>query len=251
MADTDEKHRTSIAEILSVLQHLEHETKSPITQAYQRATLALQCRDLDQLRRHLYAIRGLCGKARHVLRNMGVLAGLAQGKDIELHLTRLTSSSLVKMAIEAVADAELLIGPRARTRIFVERDDFEAADLRPLYADLHLLEQALRNLIDNAVKYSYANTDVIVRAGLTASRRFYIAVTNTGIPLHLDDVQRCKERGWRGEEAQAVTGGGCGLGLWIADSIMRSHSGTLEVNATDARGLTVVRLIFPAVEESR
>jgi signal transduction histidine kinase len=74
---------------------------------------------------------------------------------------------------------------------------------------------------------------------------FFIAVTNKGLPIAPREVSLVCQRHWRGEKAEASVGEGNGLGLWIADNIMRAHGGELQVLPTKVGdGVTQVRLAF-------
>ena len=112
--------------------------------------------------------------------------------------------------------------------------------------DPRLLEQAVNCIVDNAYKCSYSNTVVDIWAGIVArSSNLHITVRNTGLRLRAGEVQYCKDREWRGEEAQLVTGEGSGIGLWIVDEIMKAHGGSVEIIPTDESGRTEVKLVFP------
>jgi two-component system sensor histidine kinase SenX3 len=120
-------------------------------------------------------------------------------------------------------------------------DEFDAQVL----GDEQLLVTAMGNLIDNAVAYSAENTKVAV--AIRASEEYVeISVTDQGIGIAADDVDRIFERFYRVDPARSRATGGTGLGLAIVKHIVTNHGGTISVWSTPGAGSTfTVRL--PAV----
>lgn len=231
-------------------ENLQHQFKSPVIQAHARVQSLLTTDwHNERLLSALRAIRGLCGKARRVGLNVKLFADLAKQGELPLlgpdDKTPLTYDDLIKMLIEAADDYQVLSDPRFAIRFDVDRKSFDVRALTHVKADMGLLEQALSNVIDNAAKYSLPETTVKIYGGLTGSGRFHLSVVNKGIKLHSFDINRCLERGWRGDEAQLVTGEGSGIGLWIVDHVMKAHGGSLVIKPTTDEGLTEVKLVLP------
>ena len=98
-----------------------------------------------------------------------------------------------------------------------------------------LLEQALANLLDNAVKYSEAGS----RVHLSAENRdgqFIIAVADQGCGIPAEHLPRLFERFYRVDKARSRKLGGTGLGLAIVKHIAAAHGGRVEVDSTPGRG---------------
>ncbi|WP_340680822.1 DUF4118 domain-containing protein [Paraglaciecola sp.] len=110
----------------------------------------------------------------------------------------------------------------------------------------HLLEQAIYNLIDNALSYSDTNLPVVVTV-LLAPNELKIQVIDQGPGISKHDEQRIFElffssrQGDRGE-------GGTGLGLHVAAGIVQAHQGTLSVLST-GQGCTM-QIALPLAESS-
>jgi signal transduction histidine kinase len=225
---------------------LAHQLKSPLSQALLRAGRALNQAGSDSDRARLAAVRGLCRKAGRVAMSMRLLAELAKGGAIKLKLAPLDPDVVVKTLIEMAQDAELTVDPERGIRVLVEREDFNSPSLKRFQWDFDLAEQAINNLLDNAAKYSYANTTIRVHGGVSQTGRFYVAVTNRGLLIREDEVRKCFLRGWRGADAKMVTGEGSGIGLWIVDQIMRAHGGQTEIVRRTPDGNTEVRIYLPA-----
>ena len=104
------------------------------------------------------------------------------------------------------------------------------ADHLPIFADRELIQQALANLIDNALKFSPANSGVLVACEQAGSMvRLTVRDKGSGIPPH--DVGRATERFFRGERARSTPG--FGLGLTLVRAVAQLHNGTITLAAAD------------------
>ena len=105
-----------------------------------------------------------------------------------------------------------------------------------------LVEQAITNLVDNAIRYSSRDTRVTVR-GLRRDGTVAVEVIDTGIGIAREHRQRIFERFYRVDAARSRDSGGTGLGLAIVKHIAQAHAGEVTVRSTPGRGSTfTVRL---------
>jgi signal transduction histidine kinase len=226
---------------------LEHQLVSPLLSATARVEQLLHHGRFDsRTDSTLRAIRGLCKKAATVAMSVGVFASLAKGQKPSPVLEPLGEEDLIRLLISAAVDTELLIDPDHNKRVEVDRDGLRVLGRQLLWVDLSFLEQCLRNILDNAAKYCYHGTTIAI-FGRVENRHLTLGVRNQGIAIPSADLGRVKERGWRGTDAKASTGEGSGLGLWIADHLMRSMSGNLSVMPEGE--FTTVELRFRLREE--
>ena len=100
-----------------------------------------------------------------------------------------------------------------------------------------LLEQAVVNLLDNAVKYSGEGTTVTVQASAT-ERELRIDVKDTGVGIAQEHLPRVFERFYRVDKARSRKLGGTGLGLAIVKHIAQAHGGSASVASAVGRGST-------------
>jgi len=105
-----------------------------------------------------------------------------------------------------------------------------------VHGDPALLDRALSNLVDNAIKYGGAGGRVVVRA-LAEGTEVEIGVTDDGPGLDAHELERVRQRFYRGARAHGV--GGSGLGLAIVDAVARAHGGSLELGSNGGAGLAV------------
>ena len=230
-------------------QDLGHQLKTPVFQAEARMNQALRSKELaDDLRSQLNPVRGLIRKTKRVSRSISLFAQLADKKTIPTQMRVADPDRLVQSIIEYAIDHQGLSGPECPIEFQVERKGFTVLRSNEIRLDYGLLEQALNNVLDNALKYSFQRTTVRISAGLADKGRFYISVVNKGIRLGSNEVEDAKKRGWRSDTAEGITGEGSGIGLWIVDHIMKAMGGELRIHPTTAEDLTDVRLLFPVTK---
>lgn len=121
-----------------------------------------------------------------------------------------------------------------------------ADDAVPVLCDPLLTSLVLRNLIQNAIKYSPANQPVLIDAGLSSSQdgtMAWLAVSDHGPGLNEEDTQRIFEPHYRREEHRETPG--TGLGLHLAREICISQGGSLTAQAQPGQGARFV-IALPA-----
>ena len=100
-----------------------------------------------------------------------------------------------------------------------------------------LLEQAVINLIDNAIKYSPAEQTIVIDA-LRGSGAVVIRVRDHGCGIGREHLGRIFERFYRVDPARSRKLGGTGLGLAIVKHIAQSHGGRATVESAVGQGST-------------
>ncbi len=102
-----------------------------------------------------------------------------------------------------------------------------------------LLEQAIVNLLVNAIKYSRGDDSVTLSTSLqgqSAGTRVTISVRDTGCGIAQEHLPRLFERFYRSDKARSRAVGGTGLGLAIVKHIVQAHGGTIEVRSQEGVG---------------
>jgi two-component system phosphate regulon sensor histidine kinase PhoR len=115
----------------------------------------------------------------------------------------------------------------------------EYAVANDLVAEINptLLEQAVVNLVDNAIKYSEPESSVKVEAYSTPDE-IVIKVQDHGCGIPRDHLDRIFERFYRVDKARSRKVGGTGLGLSIVRHIVLAHRGRIDVESAVGRGST-------------
>jgi signal transduction histidine kinase len=122
-------------------------------------------------------------------------------------------------------------------------------ELPPICADRTRLQEALYNLLDNAVKYSREQGEI----RLNARQRdggIELAVSDDGIGIATEDLPRIFERFYRADKSRSADKvRGTGLGLAIVKHIAQLHGGRVEAESELEKG-TTIRVILPSANSS-
>jgi signal transduction histidine kinase len=110
-------------------------------------------------------------------------------------------------------------------------------------ADRSRIQQVLTNLVGNAIKFTPAGGQVVVRAA-PRDAEVVFAVSDSGDGIAPDHLPRIFDRFWQASKAKR---GGAGLGLAIVDGIVRAHGGAVGVQSTPGAGSTF-SFSIPAAE---
>ncbi len=110
-------------------------------------------------------------------------------------------------------------------------------------ADKGMMEQALVNLIDNAIKYSNENSNIDVQVEKD-SKSIILSVNDYGCGIPKEHIPRLFERFYRVDKARSRKLGGTGLGLAIVKHLVHGHNGTVAVDSIPGKGSSF-RLILP------
>ena len=169
-------------------------------------------------------------------------------------MTQLTEDLLLLARTEKVADYEFkplnlsilltdlvnLYKPQAQVKQ-IELKAQISSNLK-LIGDETKLARAFTNLIQNAIQYTPAGGKVEV-IGDRLGRELKVTVADTGIGIAPKHLNLVFERLWRGDRSRSYYEGGAGLGLAIAQAIVRNHRGTITVTSQlEVGSCFVVRL---------
>jgi two-component system phosphate regulon sensor histidine kinase PhoR len=231
--------------------NVSHEVRTPLAAiaGYTETLLAGAIDDTERARHFLGIIERHAERLGRLVNDLLTLSDLELGRT-ELHRTAVPAAAVVQAAFE------VLHGRAEQGGVALSEEI--APDTPALDADQDRVEQALLNLVDNAIKYTPRGGRVTVRArGLSpievpaVLRReegmsfCEIVVADTGVGVPPEDLPRLTERFYRVDKARSRQLGGTGLGLAIVKHIVQAHGGALQIESQLNRG-TTVRLILPA-----
>ena len=222
-----------------------HQLKTPTNLAHNRLQAALQCDMSELARQYLVTCRSQLTRARQLSWSVRLFTQLHEKKRLTANPRLIRSWALNQLLEDALDDIAQGANPDHGIQFrFIRRSDSNMDEAK-LAVDHDLFEHAVFNILDNAAKYSFPNTALLLSCGLSRKKdRFFVTVQNQGFRIRKEDLPLVTERGWRGEDAMAVTDEGSGIGLWIVDHVMRAHGGQLIVES-EKGGITIVRLFFP------
>ena len=130
---------------------------------------------------------------------------------------------------------------------------FDLAEMAPVAGDADDLAQVFQNLVDNAIKYGRAGSEIrittrLAAAGSAKARRLgrpgvAVSVADQGDGIPRDQIPRLTERFYRVDTARSRKLGGTGLGLAIVKHILNRHRGVLEIDSTLGQGSVFTALL--------
>lgn len=209
--------------------NVSHELKTPITsiQGFVETLREGALDDPENARQFLAIIARQSERLNRIVEDLLSLSRLEQFSDTDSILL-----SWERMS-EVLAGAVLCCDQKARD-LGVTIDVICAEEL-VAQVNGPLLEQAVVNLLDNAIKHSPSGGRVVLRAAENDSR-IVVEVEDFGSGIPQDHLDRIFERFYRVDKARSRRAGGTGLGLAIVKHIVQSHEGTVEVTSTEGKG---------------
>ena len=210
--------------------NVSHEFKTPLTaiQGFAETLLGGALEDEENSRRFLQIIRDNAVRLGRLTDDLLKLAQIEAGK-LELQLQSLAIREVIAPCLETTR-------PQADQKKIVLEADY-SPDLPAVKGDAVSLQQALQNLIDNAVHYSPPGGRILVRAYIEGSN-LVISVSDHGPGIPKTEQERIFERFYRADAARSREAGGTGLGLSIAKHLVEAHKGRIQVQSEVGVGST-------------
>jgi two-component system sensor histidine kinase SenX3 len=178
----------------------------------------------------------------HRLADKMVNEAMRVGRTID-DLLELSRIELGGEAVKDVVPASMVIGESVmRAQPLAERRGIAVHVVEPnerikILGDRRQLVSALGNLVENAVKYSEADSHVEVSASSDGTW-VDLRVRDFGIGIPQKDLDRIFERFYRVDRARSRETGGTGLGLAIVRHVANNHGGEVTVSSTEGEGST-------------
>ncbi len=208
-----------------------HRVRTPLATVRTQAEIALRSAkdpaDRETLRRMIRAVDESSRSAGQLLDHATVAFRADDLTRDQINLAHLAHS--VASALHATAEMKDIRLVLALQRTMAEGDPI-------------LLESALRNVLDNAIKYSPPDTEITVLVH-EEDGKAVIEITDEGPGFGHDDPAGLTERFRRGGNVANIVGSG--LGLTIVEEVLRAHQGEVRLSTTSERGGACVSLILP------
>lgn len=214
--------------------NVSHELRTPLSGiiGYADTLLDGALDDTANRRKFVEIIRANAVRLGSIAADLLVLSELESGADQEVE----------PVSARAVLEAALLtVDAEARERqVVLVREEMQ---------DLHLagsrlrLEQALLNLLANAIKFNRPGGEVRVKIAPGEDGRVAITVADTGVGIPSQDLPRIFERFYRVDKARSRQVGGTGLGLSIVKHVIERMNGSVRVESQLGKGTTFTVLL--------
>jgi heavy metal sensor kinase len=205
--------------------NVSHELRTPLTivHGYLQSVLRRQ-NNLTEMQKE--ALETAASEAERTIRLLQDLLDLARADSGYLHF-RMESCLLNDLVTEVVSMAD-----RYCDRTMTIESTNQSIEV---IADYNRLRQVLLNLIDNAVKYSDAETPIVLKLNQQGEEAI-IQVCDQGYGIPLQHQARIFERFYRVDEARTSSQGGCGLGLSIVKTLVEGMGGSVTVRSRLGEG---------------
>lgn len=213
--------------------NVSHELRTPLTsvKGFVETLLAGAIDDREETERFLHIISRQVGRLSTIVEDLLALSRIE--KEAESHgpdLQQVRITDVLNGAVETCGIKGTSKGIKIEIRCTPELNGM---------LDPALMEEALVNLLDNAIKYSPPNAKVVVSVDVdTAGKELVFSVTDEGPGIATKHHNRIFERFYRVDKARSRKLGGTGLGLSIVRHIALVHKGRVAVKSAPEEGST-------------
>lgn len=216
--------------------NVSHELRTPLTtiKSYTETLLDGAIEDEDIAKKFLYVINHEGDRMTALVQDLLELSRL-DNKQTKFKMQDINLNYIVEDSVEKYK----IHSKKKNQSLTFNTDNKE----HRIIGDSHRIEQVLKNIISNAVKYSNEGANINVSL-YEEDRHVIISIEDNGMGIPKEDLPRIFERFYRVDKGRSRSMGGTGLGLAIAKEIMEYHNGDITVDSNFGEG-TKFYLIFP------
>jgi len=212
-----------------------HELRTPLTAIRSVGEVALQApKNPAEYRDVIGSMLEEVDRLTRLVESLLVLSRADAGH-VQLHRA---DSSLLSVAEEAASTLEVLAEEKR------QKIDVEGSRDLVVSADRLILRQATVNLLDNAIKYSPAESSIVLRVYRGEGKTAILEVIDEGPGIPAEHQPYVFDRFYRVDKARTRDWGGAGLGLSIARWAVEAHGGQISLLHHNGKG-TTFRVILP------
>ena len=207
-----------------------HQLRTPLSTLQTQLAFAQRANDLPSVQAALTALRE---QLRHTIRQTNQMLALARADSCDL------DTEVVDLS-EIAQEVTRRWWPQARAQgidLGLETPQLPAW----VQVQRELLDEALANLLDNALRYTPAGGRITVEVAVTGDS-VHLGVRDSGPGIPPEELPRAMQRFFRASNAQ---GAGSGLGLAIVASIAQRHQGVFTLQQAPEEGGLWARLVLP------
>jgi signal transduction histidine kinase len=211
------------------VQNASHELKTPLTAIMAEAELALaRERNVDEYKRTLHVVMLETERLVRITQGLLTLARVEEGNDqSEMELVD------VSQLIASVVTLFERHYPERKMTVAGQANDVQ------VQGNVQLLQAAIVNVIDNAVKYSDGGITMTIHGDM---KQISIGIQDQGIGIPAHELNRIRSPLFRGSNVGDIQG--AGLGLSLVERIVKIHGGKLNIFSEEGKGTHCV-IVLP------
>lgn len=134
-----------------------------------------------------------------------------------------------------IKDVVYSMAPIAQNRKIAIKPEL-AADLPQVFMDAELMYRVFNNLIENAIKFSPDNSEIIISAKEVSDKHIEVSVKDSGCGITTDKIELIKKPFFQIDQSDTRPTGGMGLGLPICEKILTGHGTSLTIQSGPNEG---------------
>ena len=211
-----------------------HELRTPISviQGYAKLINRWGKEDPAVLQESIDSIVDETDNMTMLIKNMLALAKYQESQDLSM-----APFSLNELTEEVIKEYEIM---ETQKEIILS-----SKDMLYIIGDSNLIKQMLRALIDNSIKYSGENDSPVEIDIFSKDNMSCLSVSDKGSGIEEKDVPHIFERFYRADESRSKEIPGNGIGLSVADAIIKKHGGKVSVESEIGSGTTITVKLPP------
>lgn len=216
------------------ISNVSHELRTPLTAIKGWAETMDTTEDIDTIHKGTQVIRSETERLYTMVEN---LLDFSRIQQVPLSLTR------EKLDLVAeVSDVAIMFTPRAK-QMDIEIVFDEPEIIVPVLADKNRIKQVLVNILDNALKYSQNGSKIEINMTINSKDgKAVVEIKDYGKGIHPDDLEKVKQKFYKGKGAKR----GSGIGLALVTEIMKAHGGEFTIES-EYKKYTSMCVVFNTV----